>query len=264
LTVNDKPADPHCHRFALGLEYDGSAYNGWQIQNHAPSIQASLNSAVSSVADEAISCVAAGRTDTGVHASGQVVHFDTGARRELRSWLLGINSNLADDISALWIKSVARDFHARYSATARTYRYVILNRPVRSALARLRAWWIHQPLDEEAMSAAARRLVGQHDFSSFRASGCQSKTPVRELRRCVVRRAGEWIIMDCEANAFLHHMVRNIVGSLVIVGRGEADPDWIGELLEARDRSVAGMTAPAMGLTLTHVAYPPQFGIEPS
>jgi tRNA pseudouridine38-40 synthase len=261
LDSKDRLADPSFHRFALGLEYDGSAYKGWQIQNHAPSIQASLNLAVSAVADEAISCIGAGRTDTGVHASGQVVHFDSRARRLPRSWLLGINSNLPDDIVALWVKSVGRDFHARYSATGRIYRYVILNRPVRSALARLRAWWIHQPLNEEVMAMAAKSLIGTHDFSSFRASGCQSKTPVREMRRFDIRRAGEWITIECEANAFLHHMVRNIVGTLVTIGRGEADTGWIAALLEARDRTAAGMTAPSMGLTLTHVEYPPHFGI---
>lgn len=261
LDSKDKSAGTSLHRFALGLEYDGTAYNGWQIQDHAPSIQASLNSAVSTVADEAISCIGAGRTDTGVHASGQVVHFDTRARRSPRSWLLGINSNLPGDISVLWVKSVGREFHARYSATGRIYRYLILNRPVRSALARHRAWWIHQPLNEKDMATAAKSLLGMHDFSSFRASGCQSKTPVREIRRFDIRRAGEWIMIECEANAFLHHMVRNIVGTLVTIGRGEADTDWIAVLLEARDRTSAGMTAPPMGLTLTHVEYPPDFRI---
>ena len=258
---NKNAADPNIHRFALGLEYDGTHYNGWQIQDNAPSIQASLNSAVSKVADEAIACIGAGRTDTGVHASGQVVHFDSHANRDPRSWLLGINSNLDEDVNVLWVKAVQPDFHARYSATGRTYRYVILNQPVRSALARARAWWIHRPLDSAAMSIASTRLVGKHDFSSFRASGCQSKTPVREMRRFDVRRAGDWITVECEANAFLHHMVRNIVGSLVKIGRGDARPEWIGNLLEERDRRAAGITAPPMGLTLTHVAYPADFGI---
>jgi len=262
LDNNDKPNGPELYRFALGLEYDGSAYNGWQIQDNAPSIQASLNSAISKVADDAVSCVGAGRTDTGVHASGQIVHFDSHARRAPRSWLLGINSNLPDDISVIWVQSVGPDFHARYSATGRTYRYVILNRPVRSALARLRAWWIHQPLDEEGMFVAAKSLIGTHDFSSFRAAGCQSKTPVREMRRFDIRRTREWIVIECEANAFLHHMVRNIVGTLVTIGRGDAAPGWIETLLRARDRTAAGITAPSMGLTLTRVEYPPEFGIR--
>ncbi len=249
-------------RLAVGLEYDGTNYNGFQIQSHAPSIQASLNVALSVVADETIKCTGAGRTDTGVHASGQVIHFDTQAYRDRRSWLLGINSNLADDINVLWVKEVSDDFHARFSALARTYRYVILNRPVRSALARFNTWWVRQPLDLEAMTRAAQFFVGRHDFSSFRASGCQSKSPVRDLRRLELSRAGDRIMIECEANAFLHHMVRNIVGSLVEVGRGEAGPDRISSLLAARDRRLADITAPAAGLFLTRIQYPPEFGLE--
>ena len=249
------------NRIALGLEYDGTNYNGWQIQDHAPSIQGSLNNSISKVADETVSCVGAGRTDSGVHASGQVIHFDTRADREPRSWLLGINSDLDPDINVLWAKAVPSAFHARYSATGRAYRYVILNRPVRSALARTRAWWVHAALDVTAMSAAAGMFLGVHDFSSFRASGCQAKTPVREMRRFDVSRVGDWIIIECQANAFLQHMVRNIVGSLATIGRGDAQPEWISTLLEQRDRRAAGITAPPMGLTLTQVDYPPEFGI---
>jgi len=249
------------NRIALGLEYDGTNYNGWQIQDHAPSIQGSLNSSISKVADETVSCVGAGRTDAGVHASGQVIHFDTRAEREPRSWLLGINSDLETDINVLWARAVGSDFHARYSAIGRTYRYVILNRPVRSALARARAWWVYQEIDVTAMAVAARNLLGKHDFSSFRASGCQSKTPVREIRRFDVSRVGDWIVVECEANAFLHHMVRNIVGTLVAIGRGDAQPEWICTLLQVRDRRAAGITAPPMGLTLTQVEYPQEFGI---
>jgi tRNA pseudouridine38-40 synthase len=249
-------------RLAIGIEYDGTNYNGWQNQSHAPSIQASLNKALSYVADETIACIGAGRTDSGVHAAGQVAHFDTRADRNPRSWLLGINSNLADDINVLWVKPVANEFHARYSAVSRSYRYVILNRPVRSALSRLGAWWVREPLDIETMSVAARYLVGTHDFSSFRASGCQAKSPVRELRRLEIRGFDQWINVECEANAFLHHMVRNIMGSLVRVGRGEAEPEWIQTLLEARDRRLADITAPAAGLILEHVGYSPESGLD--
>jgi tRNA pseudouridine38-40 synthase len=248
-------------RLVLGLEYDGTNYNGWQVQSHAPSIQASLNKALSAVADEKVACVGAGRTDTGVHASCQVVHFDTTAHRETRSWLLGINSNLADDLNALWVREVAADFHARFSARARIYRYEILNRPVRSGLERHRAWWVRRPLDVEAMREAARHLIGKHDFSSFRASACQSSSPVRDIRRLDIRADGARITLECEANAFLHHMVRNIVGSLAKVGHGEAEPGWIESLLGKRDRRLADITAPPSGLYLTRIEYPPEFGL---
>lgn len=249
-------------RLALGLEYDGTNYSGWQIQSHAPSVQSSLNRALSIVADEVVECVGAGRTDSGVHAAGQVVHFDTHADRDRRSWLLGLNSNLAEDISVRWVKPVTADFHARYSARGRTYRYVILNRPVRSALSRLGAWWVRRPLDVAAMRAGAACLIGQHDFSSFRASACQAKSPVRDLRRLGIRRAGEWISVECEADAFLHHMVRNIVGTLVKVGFGEVGPEWVGTLLAERDRRLASVTAPATGLILIRVEYPPESGLD--
>ncbi len=250
-------------RLAVGLEYDGTRYNGWQCQPHAPSIQECVNVAASAVANEAVHCVGSGRTDTGVHARGQVAHFDTQARRTPRSWLLGINSNLPDDINALWVKEVDEDFHARYSATRRAYRFTILNRPVRSALMRHRAWWVRRPLDAEAMAAAARSLIGRHDFSSFRAAGCQSRSPVRHIQRVDVARRTDRIRIDCEANAFLHHMVRNIVGSLAEVGWGDRPVDWLAALLEARDRKLAGITAPPAGLVLTRIWFPDRFGIEP-
>jgi len=260
---------PQVQRVALGVEYDGTAYCGWQIQPHAPSIQQCLNEAISRVADERVACVGAGRTDTAVHASGQVVHFDTHAHREPRSWLLGINSNLPDDISVLnaWVVSDA--FHARYSAIARAYRYVILNRPVRSALLRHRAWWMREPLDIAVMRTAAASLIGEHDFSAFRAAGCQAHTAVRTIRKLEIAindvgcdgetGNGELVIVTCEADAFLHHMVRNIVGSLVRVGVGEADAGWLARVLAQRDRRLAGITAPACGLTLTRVDYPEPF-----
>jgi len=249
-------------RLAMGVEYDGTNYNGWQYQPHAPSVQERLNTAISAVADETISCIGSGRTDTGVHASGQVVHFDTRARRSPRAWLLGINSNLPDDINILWNKELDPEFHARYSARKRVYEYSILNRPVRSALARHRAWWVRRPLDELAMTAAAGSLLGTHDFSSFRAAGCQSHSPVRNVMGIEVTRKGDWIVVKCTANAFLHHMVRNILGSLVEIGLGEQPVEWMRELLAARDRKLAGITAPAAGLILTRIEYPVHFGLD--
>ena len=247
------------NRLAISVEYDGTAYCGWQIQPHAPSVQQSLNDALSMVADEPVHCVGAGRTDTGVHASGQVAHFDTLAERSPRSWLLGVNSNLPADINLRNVWLVDEHFHARFSAIRRAYRYIILNRPVRSALARDRAWWVHRPLAVETMAAAAGCLVGEHDFSSFRAAECQARSAIRNLLVLSVAQSGDRIVIDCEANAFLHHMVRNIVGSLVRVGRGEADIDWLAGLLESRDRRLAGVTAPACGLTLTRIDYPEPF-----
>ena len=248
-------------RVALGVEYDGTDIAGWQTQSHAPSVQDALDEAISRVAAARINCVGAGRTDSGVHATGQVLHFDTEAMRSSRQWVLGINANLSDDINVCWARKVPEDFHARYSAVSRAYRYLILNRPVRTALNRNRAWWLHGTLDLEAMMAAGRVLVGEHDFSAFRAAACQSKNPVRELTRLEIQRRGDFILIDCEANAFLHHMVRNIVGSLVKIGQGEASVHWLGELLESRDRRLAGMTAPAHGLYLTRVSYPQEYGL---
>lgn len=257
-------AGPERRRVAVGLEYDGTGYSGWQIQAHARSVQATLDAAISKVAAELVDCVGAGRTDSGVHAEAQVAHFDTGATRKPREWVLGINSNLPDDINALWAADVPDDFHARYSATARSYRYRILNRPVRSALQRHRAWWVRQPLDSSAMAAAAAALVGEHDFSAFRAAACQARTPMRKVTCADISRDGDLVTLRIEANAFLHHMVRNIVGSLVRVGLGEAAPDWLGELLAGRDRKLAGMTAPAAGLSLVSVRYPSAFGLPAS
>jgi len=249
----------HKQRYALCLEYDGSAYNGWQIQPHAPSIQQALNAAISIVADEHIECTAAGRTDTGVHAAGQIVHFDSSAQRSLRSWLLGVNSNLPPDISVLWICPVEQTFHARFSAISRSYRYVILNRPVRSALERQRVWWVHTELKLEDMQQAATYLIGEHDFSAFRASSCQAHSAIRHMTELSVIRSGQHITVSCTANAFLHHMVRNIVGSLVRVGMTEERPEWMKAILQAGDRRASGMTAPAAGLTLMKVAYPADF-----
>jgi tRNA pseudouridine38-40 synthase len=250
-------------RIAIGIEYDGTAYNGWQRQRTGLGVQACLEDAISGVADERIEVTCAGRTDTGVHASGQVGHFDTKSDRSERGWLLGANSNLPDDINVTWVKPVADDFHARFSATARSYKYVILNRLVRSALYRRRAWWVHQALDHERMHEAAQVLLGEHDFSSFRAAGCQASGPVREVQSIAVRRDGDRVILEVTANAFLQHMVRNITGTLVAIGSGEEEIDWIKAVLEQRDRTRGGVAAPPHGLTLVRVDYPDEFAIPP-
>ena len=248
-------------RIALGIEYDGTSYNGWQRQTSGLGVQQRLEEALSRVADQAIEVTCAGRTDTGVHASGQVVHFDTAAERSDRGWLLGANSNLPDDISVSWVRRVDAEFHARFSATGRSYRYRILNRLQRSALHRHRAWWVHQPLDETRMNQAAQRLVGEHDFSAFRAAGCQAGSAMREITRIEVSRDGDWITLRVSANAFLMHMVRNITGTLAAIGQGEAPVEWVTEVLESGDRTAGGVTAPPHGLTLVAVQYPPEFGI---
>jgi tRNA pseudouridine38-40 synthase len=251
-------------RIAAGIEYDGTAYNGWQRVAAGTGIQEKVEQALGRVADHAVDAVCAGRTDAGVHATAQVVHFDSDAARSERSWLLGANSNLPPDISIRWIRFAEEDFHARYSATARTYRYLILNRLVRSALYRDRAWWVHEPLSEAAMHEAGQQLLGEHDFSAYRAAGCQSRTAVRELTRLDVERHGEWISITVTANAFLQHMVRNLTGVLVGVGKGDRPPSWALEVLEGRDRTAGGVAAPAHGLTLVAVDYPAGFGLPAS
>jgi len=248
-------------RIALGVEYDGTAYNGWQRQRTGTGVQAVVEAALERVANERIEVVCAGRTDAGVHAEGQVVHFDCTAERSARSWVLGANSNLPPDVNALWAEFVADDFHARYSATSRTYRYLILNRSTRSALWRDRAWWIHRPLGDEGMREAAQCLVGEHDFSAFRAAGCQALTPRREIFSISIERHGEWLIASIRANAFLQHMVRNIIGLLAAIGAGDQEPGWAGQVLDSRDRSRGGVAAPAHGLTLIGVEYPEAAGI---
>jgi tRNA pseudouridine38-40 synthase len=243
-------------RYALGLEYDGTRFSGWQRQDHVESVQAAVEDALSRVADEPVAVTVAGRTDAGVHALGQVAHFESGVNRALRSWWLGANSNLPREVSVTWVREVAGDFHARYTAIARTYDYLVLNRSARPALYRDRAWWIHGELDVGAMQAAAPLLLGEHDFSAFRAAQCQARTPMRSLQRLDVLRSGPFIRVTCRANAFLHHMVRNIVGSLVSIGRGEQQPGWLRDVLDARDRRAAGVTAEPQGLYLAEVHYP--------
>lgn len=260
--MNADPDGPS-YRIAVGLEYDGTRYRGWQSQPHAPSVQDSLNTAFSSVANQAVESTGAGRTDAGVHARGQVAHIDTSAARDDHSWLLGVNTQLPNDINLLWVRRVSLKFHARYSAIWRGYRYSILNRPVRSALERDRVWWLHQPIDHEQMQEAAQCLVGEHDFSAFRAAACQARSPIRTISRLTITRQGDHISIYCRANAFLHHMVRNIVGSLLSVGYGETGPEWIETILVGRDRRRGGITAPASGLCLTDVVYPPEFNLPP-
>lgn len=248
-------------RIALGIEYDGTAYNGWQRQKTGLGVQQRVEEALCSVANHPVEVTCAGRTDTGVHASGQVVHFDTHSARDDRGWLLGANSNLPDDISVSWARQVDDDFHARFSATARHYRYRILNRLERSAIHRHWAWWIYQPLDAERMHTAAQQLLGEHDFSAFRAAGCRANTPNRDITQVAVQRDGDWLTLTITANAFLQHMVRNITGSLVKVGAGEEAPAWIAEVLASRDRKRGGIAAPPHGLTLTSVDYPQECGV---
>ena len=253
-------------RIALGVEYDGSRFHGWQMQQPGVrTVQAELEKALSIVADSPIRVQCAGRTDTGVHAVGQVVHFDTDAQRPDRAWILGGNVNLPFDVNISWAHPMPDDFSARFSATGREYRYIISNRFTRSALMNRRAVWVHQPLDAERMHQAAQQLVGVHDFSSYRALGCQAKSPVRELRNISVTRKGELLIIDVAANAFLHHMVRNIAGVLIAIGKGERPTDWTREILDYKDRTLGGVTAPPQGLYLTRVIYPDSYSVpEPA
>lgn len=248
-------------RIALGLEYDGSEFAGWQWQAGQRNVQACVESAVGKVAAGKVTTHCAGRTDAGVHALEQVAHFDTDTRRECRQWVMGINANLPDDVRVLWAKEASPAFHARYSAIARYYRYVILNRPMRSAFYRSQVTWCYYPLDEAKMQAAAKHLIGSHDFSSFRAQGCQSKSPCRIMHFIRVSREHDRVIIELSANAFLHHMVRNIAGVLLEIGTGKKPPEWAGELLELRDRKKGGVTAPSDGLYLGGVCYPPEFGL---
>jgi tRNA pseudouridine38-40 synthase len=251
-------------RIAVGVEYDGTAFAGWQTQAGLRTVQLLVEQALASVAAQPVSLTCAGRTDAGVHASGQVAHFDTQALRSGRSWVLGANSELPPDVSLSWARPVPEHFHARYGAEARTYRYVILNRPTRAALHAHRATWIHRPLDHERMTQAAAALCGEHDFSAFRSSECQAKSPIRRIQSLRVERRGEWILIEVTANAFLHHMVRNIAGLLIAIGRGDAPVEWAQEILAARDRSRSAATAPAAGLYLVAVRYPPAFGLPPA
>jgi tRNA pseudouridine38-40 synthase len=248
-------------RLALGIEYDGSAFAGWQYQHHARSVQGELQQALSRVADHPIELTAAGRTDAGVHALEMVAHFDTGAERPLHAWVLGANANASTELSVLWAHPVPDTFSARHDAVSRSYLYRILDRRLRPALERDRVCWVRTELDVARMAEAARALVGHRDFSSFRAAECQSSTPIRDLRAITVERNGPYVDLRLRANAFLHHMVRNIAGSLILVGRGERPVEWVDEVLEARDRTKAGPTAPPQGLYFVGAEYPAGFGL---
>jgi len=251
-------------RFAAGIEYDGRKYKGWQFQRGLQTVQDVVQIALSRVADAAVECVCAGRTDAGVHASAQVVHFDTEVVRSERGWRLGANSNLPDDVSVAWLREVPGHFHARYSAVARSYRYLILNRDSRSALAFGRATWERRPLDAARMHSAAQVLVGEHDFSAFRAIECQAKSPLRRVESLEVTRDADWLTLAITANAFLHHMVRNVAGLLMAVGHGESLPERVATVLASRDRKTNAATAPPDGLYLAEVRYPAEFGLPPS
>lgn len=252
-------------RIALGIEYNGSLFSGYQMQSKGTrTVQQELENALSKVASEPVKLTCAGRTDTGVHATGQVVHFDTAKQRELKAWMLGGNTNLPRDISIHWVRQVSEQFNARFSAVSRSYRYILFNRKVRPAIFQHNVAWSIERLDEGAMNKAAQHLLGEHDFSAFRASQCQAKHAIREMQNISVKRTGDYIILDIQANAFLHHMVRNIMGSLMAIGRGEQKNKWMLELLHGQDRKKAGMTASAAGLYLVNVEYPVEHGLPDS
>jgi tRNA pseudouridine38-40 synthase len=248
-------------RIAAIVEYDGSRFSGWQLQDGDRTVQGCMEEALSRVADELLRVTVAGRTDAGVHASGQVIHFDSDAKRRDYEWLRGANSNLPVDVAILWAGQVDSSFHARFSAMERHYRYIILNRSVRPTYLAKRVTWEYRALDIVPMRRAAETLIGTHDFTSFRAVQCQAKDPIKNLRHLDISRRGEFVTIDAHANAFLHHMVRNIAGVLMTIGAGEQPSEWAGDVLAARDRTVAGVTAPAHGLYLTALEYPEHFGI---
>ncbi len=258
---------PKIVKIVLGIEYQGTNYCGWQLQDHCDSVQENLQKALSFVANEAISLFCAGRTDTAVHAVGQVVHFETTAIRPDRAWTEGVNTQLPRDIRVIWVKNmenmgnVSEDFHARFSAVARQYRYVIFNRPVNSAVLASRVTWVSNPLDEVKMHVAVQDIMGQQDFSSFRASSCQAKNANREIQQISVTRRGDFVFLDLQANAFLHHMVRNISGSLIAVGKGDESVTYMKDLLLLKNRQKAGVTAPAAGLYFVNAIYPDKWDI---
>lgn len=246
-------------RVALCVEYAGDAFEGWQSQRHGRTVQDVLEAAIARIAGESVRLQVAGRTDTGVHATAQVAHFDTHARRPLTAWIRGVNTYLPRTVVVRWAVEVDDRFHARFLAYERVYRYILVNSPSRPAAMAGKVGWFHPPLDEARMAEAARLLVGKHDFSAFRASCCQSKTPVRVMYDVQVSRAGDYFALDFRANGFLHHMVRNLVGALVYIGKGHYSPEWLGEVLESGDRSLAAPTFEAAGLYLCGVAYPPDW-----
>ncbi|WP_027859101.1 tRNA pseudouridine(38-40) synthase TruA [Marinobacterium jannaschii] len=266
VKLEEGAADAALTRWALCVEYVGTHYHGWQVQKNGgvASVQGMVEKALSSIANEPISVVCAGRTDSCVNATYQIIHFDTRAERDERGWIYGTNTRLPDDIAIRWAVPVSADFHARFSARERRYRYLIYSAPVRPALLGKGVTWTHRTLDVGRMNRAAHHLIGEHDFTSYRAVGCQAKSPVREVRRLDVYKSGHLIVIDVTANAFLHHMVRNIAGVLMKVGCGDAGPDWAREVLEARDRRQGGVTAPPFGLYFVDVKYPEEFDLPAS
>jgi tRNA pseudouridine38-40 synthase len=243
-------------RIALGIEYDGQPFYGWQFQRELPTVEGSLQEALGKVANEPICLFCAGRTDAGVHATGQVVHFDTNAKRHIDAWIWGTNSHLPSAIVVKWARHVDYSFHARFKAMSRRYQYIIYNNPIRQAIWNSRATWHYYPLDVSRMQEAANFLIGEQNFTSFRSSQCGSKSPMRKVMDVIIKRQTDFVIIEIEANAFLHHMVRNIVGVLVKIGTGFREPIWMKEVLDAKNRRVAAETAPPDGLYLTHVRYP--------
>jgi len=248
-------------RIALMVEYDGSQYHGWQSQTGLRTVQHALEQALSRVANHDVLLVCAGRTDTGVHATHQIIHFDTEKERSARSWIFGANAYLPKDVCVKWAREVSPDFHARYSALSRSYRYIIYNTPIRPALMRCNLTWQYQQLNHRLMDEAAQLLLGEQDFTSFRSVECQSKTPMRNIESIQVSRREDCVIIDITANAFLHHMVRNIAGVLMAVGTGRQQVSWVKEVLFAKDRRLGAATAPSYGLYLVGVKYPQEFGI---
>jgi tRNA pseudouridine38-40 synthase len=246
-------------RIALGLEYDGSQYHGWQRQPNLRTVQGEVEKALAKIVGKETNVHCAGRTDTGVHAAAQVLHFECDVNRSLRAFVFGVNSQLPKDISIKWSKEVPEDFEARFAATKRKYRYIIYNHSIRPALLRSQLTWYYRPLNADLMAEGAVALVGEHDFSSFRSTECQSKTAIRKIESVSIKREGEFIIIDIVANAFLHHMVRNIAGVLMTIGSEKKPSAWTAELLEVKNRALGAETAPPYGLYLTEVTYPDKF-----
>lgn len=251
-------------RIALGLEYDGRGFCGWQSQPSACGVQNHLEKALAEIAGAPVAVTAAGRTDTGVHASFQVAHFDVSVERPVTAWVRGVNAYLPDGMAVIWAKEMPDDFHARFAVEERGYRYVLLNHPTRPGLMAGKVGWHHRPLDEHAMHLAAGRLLGRHDFSAFRAAECQARSPEKDLRQAGVTRQGDFLALDFRADGFLHHMVRNIVGCLVHIGAGQAGPEWMDELLTHKDRTRAAPTFMPDGLYLSHIRYPLRFDLPDS
>ena len=248
-------------RIALGIEYDGSAYSGWQLQDDVATVQGVLEDALANVANTPIRVITAGRTDTGVHATGQVVHLETDVERSDFSWVRGTSRYLPDDVTVLWAKHVDEEFHARFSAIERSYQYLILNRKERPAILHKKVTWDYRSLDISLMQTAASTLVGRHDFNAYRAVACQAKSPVRDLRELSIERHGDFVVINARADAFLHHMIRNIAGVLSSIGAGERPPAWAEEVLLSCDRTRGGVTAPPDGLYLNQILYPENFRI---